>query len=295
LSLRVPDTAAVKKFLQGSPFSFDFETGDPLVFFRGQRRDAGPESFDIKTRATPSFTTNPHVASVYASRGLDTLPGEVESDWVYTDGSFLMPSFIQMKAAIDLRGYGNRPAILIDLFNDSGVDPAVFEDAPQELMDVLDELAQLQYSTGFQSGGAFESVEDALDAFRKDISKIDPDSLESRTEDAQEIIGNTVYGVLENLRIDPFAFADSQKVLDLVKQYYPKADAFIVRDVMSETLAEKLAEKGQIDDDSGYDTYKPFEVNQVKSIFNFNPDIKKKDVRYSLAGAKVYRHRVREL
>jgi hypothetical protein len=285
LSLRVPDTAAVKKFLQGSPFSFDFETGDPLVFFRGQRRDAGPESFDIKTRATPSFTTNPHVASVYASRGLDTLPGEVESDWVYTDGSFLMPSFIQMKAAIDLRGYGNRPAILIDLFNDSGVDPAVFEDAPQELMDVLDELAQLQYSTGFQSGGAFESVEDALDAFRKDISKIDPDSLESRTEDAQEIIGNTVYGVLENLRIDPFAFADSQKVLDLVKQYYPKADAFIVRDVMSETLAEKLAEKGQIDDDSGYDTYKPFEVNQVKSIFNFNPDIKKKDVRYSLAGA----------
>jgi hypothetical protein len=156
---------------------------------------------------------------------------------------------------------------------------------PQDLMDVLDELAQLQYSTGFQSGGAFESVEDALDAFRKDISKIDPDSLESRTEDAQEIIGNTVYGVLENLRIDPFAFADSQKVLDLVKQYYPKADAFIVRDVMSETLAEKLAEKGQIDDDSGYDTYKPFEVNQVKSIFNFNPDIKKKDVRYSLAGA----------
>jgi hypothetical protein len=286
LSLRVPDTAAVKKFLQGSPFSFDFETGDPLVFFRGQRRDAGPESFDIKTRATPSFTTNPHVASVYASRGLDTLPGEVESDWVYTDGSFLMPSFIQMKAAIDLRGYGNRPAILIDLFNDSGVDPAVFEDAPQELMDVLDELAQLQYSTGFQSGGAFESVEDALDAFRKDISKIDPDSLESRTEDAQEIIGNTVYGVLENLRIDPFAFADSQKVLDLVKQYYPKADAFIVRDVMSETFAEKLAEKGQIDDDSGYDTYKPFEVNQVKSIFNFNPDIKKKDVRYSLAGRK---------
>jgi hypothetical protein len=285
LSLRVPDTAAVKKFLQGSPASFDFETGDPLVFFRGQRRDAGPESFDIKTRATPSFTTNPHVASVYASRGLDTLPGEVESDWVYTDGSFLMPSFIQMKAAIDLRGYGNRPAILIDLFNDSGVDPAVFEDAPQDLMDVLDELAQLQYSTGFQSGGAFESVEDALDAFRKDISKIDPDSLESRTEDAQEIIGNTVYGVLENLRIDPFAFADSQKVLDLVKQYYPKADAFIVRDVMSETLAEKLAEKGQIDDDSGYDTYKPFEVNQVKSIFNFNPDIKKKDVRYSLAGA----------
>jgi hypothetical protein len=285
LSLRVPETVAVKKFLQGSPFSFDFETGDPLVFFRGQRRDAGPESFDIKTRATPSFTTNPHVASVYASRGLDTLPGEVESDWVYTDGSFLMPSFIQMKAAIDLRGYGNRPAILIDLFNDSGVDPAVFEDAPQELMDVLDELAQLQYSTGFQSGGAFESVEDALDAFRKDISKIDPDSLESRTEDAQEIIGNTVYGVLENLRIDPFAFADSQKVLDLVKQYYPKADAFIVRDVMSETLAEKLAEKGQIDDDSGYDTYKPFEVNQVKSIFNFNPDIKKKDVRYSLAGA----------
>jgi hypothetical protein len=295
LSLRVPETVAVKKFLQGSPFSFDFETGDPLVFFRGQRRDAGPESFDIKTRATPSFTTNPHVASVYASRGLDTLPGEVESDWVYTDGSFLMPSFIQMKAAIDLRGYGNRPAILMDLFNDSGVDPAVFEDDPQDLMDVLDELAQLQYSTGFQSGGAFESVEDALDAFRKDISKIDPDSLESRTEDAQEIIGNTVYGVLENLRIDPFAFADSQKVLDLVKQYYPKADAFIVRDVMSETLAEKLAEKGQIDDDSGYDTYKPFEVNQVKSIFNFNPDIKKKDVRYSLAGAKVYRHRVREL
>lgn len=285
LSLRVPDTAAVQKFLQGSPASFDSETGDPLVFFRGQRRDAGPESFDIKTRATPSFTTNPHVASVYASRGLDTLPGEVESDWVYKGGSFLMPSFIQMKNPIDLRGYGNRPATLIDLFGDSGVDPAVFEEAPQDLLDVLDELAQLQYSTGFQSGGAFDSVEDALDAFRADISRIDPDSLEDRTEGAQEVVNNTVYGILENLRVDPFAFADSQKVLNLVNQYNPRADAFIVRDVMSETFAEKLAEKGQIDDDSGYDTYKPFEVNQVKSVFNFNPDIEKKDVRYSLAGA----------
>jgi hypothetical protein len=272
-SLRIPKTKEVQEFLGKNHEAMKTEAGDDIIFFRGQRRDVGPESLDLTFRATASFTPNPYVANVYTGNKSKTKPG-----------SFVSPVFIQMKNPIDLRWFGNAPASLEDMLNESGVDLNVLHDKPQKVADLLDELAQLQYDTGFESKGRYESVEDAFDDFSKRIQAIRTRAIENKIDQDKEEddIANTIFAVLSNVKIDPFAFADSVKVLDIVKENYPEADGFIVRDVLAESYAEPLLKNNQIDEDYGYDTFKPFNINQVKSIFNLAPDIKKADVRYSL-------------
>jgi hypothetical protein len=262
-SLRAPDTKEFKEFFKDSKVVD--EDGNPLLVYRGQRRDAGAESTDLATRATPSFTDNKYVASVYSY---------AKSKGKYTEGSNVAPSYLKMVNPIDLREFGNEPKPLIDLLEASGI--TGLEESPDVALNILKDLDDLQEKTGFESSsysGDYDYVSEAFDKLNNAINKnLDIDTL-----------GSLAFDILEDLRVDAYALADSPTVVEYVKEYNPRADGFIVRDVLSYSGMEMVGKENlkTLGQDGGYDAYRPFEQNQIKSAFNQKPT-ESKDVRYSL-------------
>jgi hypothetical protein len=235
------------------------ENGNPLVVYRGQRRDAGTKSTDLATRATPSFTDNKYVASVYSY---------AKSKGQYTEGANIAPVYIRMESPIDLREFGNEPKPLIDLLESSGI--TGLDESPKIALDILRSLSDLQDKTGFQSSsysGDYEFVSEAFDALDSAIDK----NLDSET------IGALTFDILEDLRVDAFALPDSPVVVKYVKEYNPRADGFIVRDAISYSAMELMGKenlKTLGKQDSGYDAYRPFNQNQIKSAIGNKGDYK---------------------
>jgi len=225
------------------------ENGKPLVVYRGQRRDAGAESTDLTIRATPSFTDNKYVASVYSY---------AKSKNQYTEGSNIAPVYISMQSPIDLREFGNEPKPLIDLLEAAGI--TGLDESPDVALNILKDLDDLQDRTGFQSTSYSGDYEYVNEAFNK---------LDNATEqnlDA-ETLGALAFDILEDLRVDAFALPDSPTVVKYVKEYNPRADGFIVRDAISYSAMELMGKENlkTLGNDSGYDAYRPFKQNQIKS------------------------------
>jgi hypothetical protein len=267
-SLRAPETPEFKQWFGDSKIVD--ENGDPLPVYRGQRRDAGAESTDLAIRATPSFTDNKYVASVYSY---------AKSKNQYPEGSNIAPSYLRIESPIDLREFGNEPKPLIDLLEASGI--SGLEEFPDVALKILKDLDRLQEKTGFESSsysGDYDYVSEAFDKLNNAINKnLDLDTL-----------GSLAFDILEDLRVDAFALPDSPTVVEYVKEYNPRADGFIVRDVLNYSGMEMVGKENlkTLGKDGGYDAYRPFEQNQIKSAFNQKPT-ESKDVRYSLREFKM--------
>ena len=243
------------------------ENGNPLVVYRGQRRDAGPESTDLATRATPSFTDNKYVASVYSY---------AKSKNQYLEGANIAPVYISMKSPIDLREFGNEPKPLIDLLEASGI--TGLEESPDVALSILKDLDDLQDRTGFEStsySGDYEYVNEAFNKLDNAINQ----NLD------EEALSQLTFDILEDLRVDAFALPDSPVVVKYVKEYNPRADGFIVRDVLSYSGMEMMGKENlkTLGKDSGYDAYRPFNQTQIKSAIGntgaFNPE--EADIRFA--------------
>ena len=245
------------------------ENGQPLVVYRGQRRDAGPESTDLATRATPSFTDNKFVASVYSY---------AKSKNQYTEGSHIAPVYISMKSPIDLREFGNEPKPLIDLLESAGI--TGLDESPDVALNILKDLDDLQDRTGFESSSYSGDYEYVNEAFNKLNNAIEQ-NLDVET------LGALAFDILEDLRVDAFALPDSPVVVEYVKEYNPRADGFIVRDAISYSAMELMGKENlkTLGNDSGYDAYRPFKQTQIKSAIgntgeysSENPDIRYEEV-----------------
>jgi hypothetical protein len=247
-SLRAPQTPEFKQWF-GKSQVVD-SGGKPLPLYRGQRRDTGGDDFDLRTRATASFTSNPNVASIYAVKPT----GETGRE------SMVMPVYMRMEKPLDLREYGSDPAPILDLLGDAGIwgrsDNA-------EIVAIVNDLAQQQYATGFLS-----SNRDDLDL--DDVSTDLSNAVANKNEDR-------IVEILDATRIDPYALADSKVFIDALKKQ-GRYDGIIVKDVLTDDLAEKAGTRE-------YDTYRPLNTSQVKSTFNKKPT-ESPDIRYSLRAPK---------
>jgi len=178
------------------------ETGQPMVLYRGERKDLGPESAGLTWRATPSYTPNKDVANVYTGS---------------KEGSYVTPTYIRMENPLDLRAYGNEPANMLDMFGDAGLWGKMDDSKYPKL---LRDLAEGQY----KSGAEFRNVDDLdLDDMAALIENTSP---ENRNDVLEELLGNSY--------IDPFALADSKAVVKEIKKV-GKHDGIILRDVLPES------------------------------------------------------------
>ena len=178
------------------------ESGQPMVLFRGERKDFGPESAGLTWRATPSYTPNKDVANVYTGS---------------KEGSYVTPTYIRMENPLDLRAYGNEPANMLDMFGDAGLWGKMDDSKYPKL---LRDLAEGQY----KSGAEFRNVDDLdLDDMADLIENASPENMNDVLE---ELLGNSY--------IDPFALADSKAVVKEIKKV-GKHDGIILRDVLSES------------------------------------------------------------
>jgi len=247
-SLRAPTTPEFKQWFRDSQV-VDSD-GKPLPLYRGQRRDTGGDNFDLRTRATASFTSNPDVASIYAVKP----SGERGRE------SMVTPVYMRMEKPLDLREYGSDPAPILDLLGDAGIwgrsDNA-------EIVAIVNDLAQQQYATGFLS-----SNRDDLDL--DDVSTDLSNAVANKNEDR-------IVEILDATRIDPYALADSKVFIDALKKQ-GRYDGIIVKDVLTDDLAEKAGTRE-------YDTYRPLNTSQVKSTFNKKPT-ESPDIRYSIRAPK---------
>jgi len=248
-----PTEDMLSKFIESSVVKTP--EGKPLTVYRGQRRDAGATSTDLRSRATPSFTDNREVANIYSL----TPQGQMGSD------SFVMPAYLQMKSPIDFREYGNEPTYFSYLLGDSGI---YGKASDEEVLNILNDLRKQQELTNFDY---------SYDIGYEDLDQIYYDYLsalrEGDTNAMEEIIGN--------LRIDPFAAADSKLFVDTVKKYTDH-DGMIVKDVLVPRLAEKAGT-------NQYDTYRPFYQTQIKSAIGNRGTYDTKDPDVTKAGGGAIR------
>ena len=226
--------------------------GRPLVIYRGQRKVAKPDRFIMRQgRATPSFTADADAASVYA-RQLDTKE--------YGAGSNVMPVYLSIKNPLDLRNWGEQ--ITLDVVLEH-----LYE--YQDMIYALFELDDLIYKTGAE----FEiDAHDLEGMYRlrsfEEVADCMSEMLEG--EDSAEFDDGDIIDLLAKCTIDTYLVADCEQfVAGLKEKGY---DGVIFDDVFDAGSKHYEGDKELIfsDGEGGamIETYRPFEQNQVKSIFN---------------------------
>jgi hypothetical protein len=221
------------------------EHGRPLVVFRGQRKVSKPTKFiTTNGRYTPSFTDDPHAASVYA-RKLDTRE--------YSAGSNVMPLYHCMNNPLDLTRYGSE--ITLD----------IIADHVDEYSDVLNAFSSLD-DLIYRTNARFEI--DASDGIYRIKSFED---LYEYILNEEDITDEEIYNLFSECTIDTYLVADSEYFVEALR--YKGYDGIIFEDVFDGGEEHYTGNRdklfiGMDDDSPTIKAYRTFNQNQVKSIFN---------------------------
>ena len=252
------DTPEFKRFFEGSVVTTP--DGTPLKLFRGQRRNAREDGFTLTSgRATPSFTPDPDVASVY-SRQLDTRQ--------YGAGSNVLPTYLSIKKPLDLRAVGEHPSLgdVVELLNYDWNEPTGLHDGKVGYLDIAEALRDMD-TTAYRTNA------------EHDIKAGDSDGLQVRSFDEladliEQLGEDGKYEELENAlhdsSLDAYSFADSPMFVDMLKQL--GYDGVIHKDVFEGGADHYEPGRDKLEEGSTgvpvHDTYRPFEQGQVKSTHN---------------------------
>jgi hypothetical protein len=252
------DTPAFKRFFEGSVATTP--DGRPLKLFRGQRRNAREDGFTLTSgRATPSFTPDPDVASVYSRQ----LPGKQ-----YGAGSNVLPTYLSIKKPLDLRAVGEHPSLgdVVELLNYDWNEPTGLHDGKVGYIDIAEALRDMD-TTAYRTGA------------EHDIRAGDSDGMQVRSFDEladliEQLGEDGKYEELENAlhdsSLDAYSFADSPMFVDMLKQL--GYDGVIHKDVFEGGADHYEPGRDKLEEGSTgvpvHDTYRPFEQGQVKSTHN---------------------------
>lgn len=233
------------------------EQGRPRVFFSGRRRVSAPDKFvQTNGRATPSFTADPYVASVYA-RQVDGLGMQ------YGPGSNVMPVYLGSKSVLDLRELGAEFTL---------------EDFVMILPGVDLECDYVSTGVGYLDlAGALAGLDGLSEKTKAhfEIKAVDSDGypLEDFAEVRQRLIelaqDGDIEGVMDLLgavKVDSFLLADSAAMTKLLTRLGFDAvahrDAFVVGQRYYEGSSELDVAHGGV---ASVETFRPFFQAHIKS------------------------------
>jgi hypothetical protein len=252
------ETPEFKRFFEGSVVKTP--DGQPLKLYRGQRRNAQEDKFVLTNRrATPSFTPDPDVANVY-SRQLDTKQ--------YGPGSNVLPTYLSMKAPLDLRALGEHPSLgeVVELLNYDWNEPSATDQFKVGYLDIAEALRDMD-TTVFRTNA------------EHDIKAGDSDGLQVRSFDEladliEQLGEDGKYDELENAlhdtTLDAYSLADSHHFVAMLGQL--GYDGIIHKDVFDGGAQHYEPGRDKLEEGSTgvpvHDTYRPFEQEQIKSVHN---------------------------
>lgn len=243
------------------------DKGQPLELYRGTQKRPKPTKFVTRGgRATPSFTPDIRVASVYSSS---------PETGRFGPGATVSSVYLSLQKPLDLRDLGETVSLWDvvqktnwDLTDDPEQGAVGYLDIATALRD-LDTMAARTGARFEISGAAPESI------FR--IQSFDElaDAIEQLGEDGK---GEEIEALLDSTQVDAYLLADSQFFVDFLRD--AGFDGMIIKDVF-DVGAERMTpeERATLEEgwEGGYvvDTYRPFDQTQIKSKFNrgtFDPD-----------------------
>jgi len=249
----------------------------PMPVYRGTKKN--PKDGQFRTqhfRETPSFTPVPEIASLYAFDhgmfgGIELKKGTV--------GAY----FLKMENPFDMREMGLTTSMysaVLDVFNwDFYDEPAKDTYTMNHLYALLLELASkdaegVPFHSEIRYGLSYNQMIPSNDW----DSVLDDWTVKIRREDEEERT-YMIESMLEGIEIDTYALADSTEYVGALKA---KGYDGIIHYDTNEAGHEYLKKAAGTDSGiAGYDdeekvfvTYRPFEPNQIKSVWNstFDPD-----------------------
>lgn len=229
--------------------------GLPLTLYRGQRRTPRDDGFTTtQGRATPSFTHDPHVASVY-SRQLST--------WDYGAGSTVVPVFIAMRKPLDLRSWGEQMTLDDLMMAVDGMNLA--EETVEGGIGYLDLAEAIRGfdTVAYKTNARFDiDGDDGKGRRLRSFEEVSDRIYELGSEGHDEELSN----LLCEVRFDTYMLADSKNFTRLLKGL--GYDGVIHKDVFDVGAKHY---QGPEAPEEGFDaqavivTYRTFEPGQVKS------------------------------
>jgi len=269
------DTPEFKRFFEGSVVKTP--SGQPLKLFRGQRRNPREDGFTLSSgRATPSFTPDPDVASVY-SRQLDTRE--------YGAGSNVVPTYLSIKNPLDLRALGEHPSLgeVVELLPYDWREPSALDQFKVGYADLAEALRDMD-TTVFRTNAEHDIRAGDRDGLRVRSFDELADLIEQLGEDGDY---EGIENALADVSVDAYSFADSPMFVDMLKQ--AGYDGVIHKDVFESGADHYEPGRDKLEEGSTgvpvHDTYRPFDQEQIKSTHNTGTwGTRDKRILYQAAG-----------
>lgn len=232
------------------------DAGAPMTFYRGHRRAPLDDGFKTTNgRATTSFTTDLHVANVYA-RQLETRE--------YGGGSTIIPVYMVMRQPLNLYNHGEQLTLEDLVMSLPNVDlEEEIIDGGVGYLDLANAIRGFD-SVIYKTNASYEIEAGDGAGYRiRDFSE-----LADRIEDlGGEGDCDGVSNLLYDVKFDTYLVADSKNMTKLLKKL--GFDGVIHADVFDAGIKHYEGDKSNFEEGSSSEavitTYRPFHQSQIKS------------------------------